>query len=86
MLIKKEILHRWICDRLALAGLVIGPKWALEYSISYYDNLIAQFEIGYQENFAKKEFKELYYVSESAEDAINYMKRYSPKQLPSKWF
>ncbi len=33
---------------------------------SYYDNLIAQFEIGYQENFAKKEYKELYYFSESS--------------------
>ena len=52
----------------------------------YYDNLIAQFETGYQENFAKKEYKELYYVSESADDAIDYIKRYTPKQLPSKWF
>ncbi len=26
----------------------------------YYDNLIAQFETGYQENFAKKDFKELW--------------------------
>ncbi|VVB55943.1 putative lysine decarboxylase [uncultured archaeon] len=52
----------------------------------YYDNLIAQFETGYQENFAKKEYKELYYVSESADAAIDYIKRYTPKQLPSKWF
>lgn len=52
----------------------------------YYDNLIAQFETGYQENFAKKDFKELYYVSKSAQDAIDYIKRYTPKQLPGKWF
>lgn len=52
----------------------------------YYDNLIAQFEIGYLENFAKKDFKELYYVSKFAEDAIDYIKRYTPKQLPGKWF
>ncbi len=52
----------------------------------YYDNLIAQFEIGYQENFAKKDFKELYYVSKFVEDAIDYIKRYTPKQLPGKWF
>ncbi|MCX9010483.1 MAG: LOG family protein [Candidatus Methanoperedens sp.] len=52
----------------------------------YYDNLIAQFETGYQENFAKKDFKELYYVSKFAEDAIDYIKQYTPKQLPSKWF
>lgn len=52
----------------------------------YYDNLIAQFEIGYQENFAKKEYKELYYVSKSAENAIDYIKHYIPKKLPSKWF
>jgi uncharacterized protein (TIGR00730 family) len=52
----------------------------------YYDNLIAQFETGYQENFAKKDLKELYYVSKFAEDAIDYIKRYTPKQLPSKWF
>lgn len=53
---------------------------------SYYDNLLAQFETGYLENFAKKEYKELYYVSESAENAIIYIKCYTPKQLPSKWF
>ncbi|MCX9012762.1 MAG: TIGR00730 family Rossman fold protein [Candidatus Methanoperedens sp.] len=53
---------------------------------NYYDNLIAQFETGYQENFAKKEFKELYYVSKSAEDTIDYIKHYTPKQLPGKWF
>lgn len=52
----------------------------------YYDNLMAQFEIGYQENFAKKEFKELYYVSKFAKDAVDYIKRYTPKQLPGKWF
>ena len=39
----------------------------------YYDNLMAQFETGYQENFAKKEYKELYYVSESAESAMDYI-------------
>jgi len=53
---------------------------------SYYDNLIAQFETGYQENFAKKEYKELYYISKSADAAIDYIKRYVPKQLPGKWF
>ena len=53
---------------------------------NYYDNLIAQFEMGSQENFAKKEYKDLYYVSESAENAIDYIKHYTPKQLPSKWF
>ncbi len=55
-------------------------------SNSYYDNLLAQFEVGYEENFAKKEFRELYYVSKSAKDAIDYIKHYSPKQLPDKWF
>lgn len=53
---------------------------------SYYDNLIAQFETGYQENFAKQEYKELYYVSVSADAVIDYIKHYTPKQLPNKWF
>ncbi len=53
---------------------------------SYYDNLIAQFDTVYQENFAKKEYKELYHVSKSVDNAINYIKNYAPKQLPSKWF
>ncbi len=52
----------------------------------YYDNLIAQFETGYQENFAKKEYKDLYYVSASVENAIYYLKNYVPKKLPGKWF
>ncbi len=52
----------------------------------YYNNLIAQFETGYQENFAKREFKELYHVSESPKDAIDYIKNYTPQDLPAKWF
>ena len=52
----------------------------------YYNNLMAQFETGYQENFAKKRYKDMYYVSESARDAIDYIKNYTPKQLPGKWF
>lgn len=53
---------------------------------SYYDNLIAQFETGYQENFAKKKYEELYFISESANSAIDYIKCYCPKQMPEKWF
>lgn len=53
---------------------------------SYYDNLIAQFEKGFEENFAKKKYEELYYVSGSAGDAIDYIKCYTPMQLPEKWY
>ena len=53
---------------------------------SYYDNLMAQFETGYQENFAKKEYRELYYISKSADAAIDYIKHYTPNQFPGKWF
>ncbi len=52
----------------------------------YYDNLIAQFEIGYRENFAKKDYRELYYISKSVGDAIEYIKNYTPQELPDKWF
>ncbi len=73
-----------------LSGFLCESKKSLDFRIvptnGYYDNLIAQFEIGYQENFAKKDFKELYYVSKSTEDAIDYIKRYTPKQFPGKWF
>ncbi|HEY9245219.1 MAG TPA: TIGR00730 family Rossman fold protein [Candidatus Methanoperedens sp.] len=52
----------------------------------YYDNLIAQFETGYRENFAKKNYKEIYHISKSAEDAIDHIKNYSAGYLPDKWF
>lgn len=52
----------------------------------YYDHLLAMFEHIYAENFAKPEYRQLYHISESPEEAIEYLQQYQPPQLPDKWF
>ncbi len=53
---------------------------------NFFKYLLKQFEVSYNEMFAKPVYKDLYYISETAEDALNYIKNYSPVELDSKWF
>lgn len=52
----------------------------------FFDYLFKQFEVSYTEKFAKKVYRQLYYVAENAEDAIQYAIQYIPEELDSKWF
>jgi uncharacterized protein (TIGR00730 family) len=52
----------------------------------YYDKLFEMFEHIYAEKFAKKQYRILYHISESVEDAITFLKNYQPPDLPDKWF
>jgi len=52
----------------------------------YFDTLIAFFETIFKESFAKSEFRGLYFITESVEDALNYIKDYKPFERPQKWF
>lgn len=52
----------------------------------YYNHLLDMFEHIYAEGFAKEQYRVLYHVSESVEDALKYLKNYQPHKLPDKWF
>ncbi len=52
----------------------------------YYNHLFAMFEHIYAENFAKEEYRQLYQVCDTAEQAIDYLTGYKPPSLPAKWF
>ncbi|MDP4183703.1 MAG: TIGR00730 family Rossman fold protein [Bacteroidota bacterium] len=55
-------------------------------SANFYSSLFAQFENAYNENFAKAEYRKLYYVADDVEDAIRYIESYNPEELSVKWF
>ena len=52
----------------------------------YYKNMLEMFEHIYAENFAKAEYRQLYHICDSPEQAINYLSDYQPPDLPDKWF
>lgn len=49
-------------------------------SCDYFDRLIKLLEKMYDENFTAEKYKEVYYISNSAEDTINYIKNYYSKE------
>jgi len=53
---------------------------------NFFDYLFKQFEVSYHEMFAKEIYRELYYVAKSAEEAIEFIANYVPRELDSKWF
>lgn len=52
----------------------------------FFDNLFKQFEVSYNEMFAKDIYRELYFVAQDAAEAMNYITNYVPAVLDSKWF
>lgn len=53
---------------------------------NFFDNLFKQFEVSYNEMFAKDVYRELYFVAQNAEEAMEYIANYVPVVLDSKWF
>ena len=47
----------------------------------FYDNLIAFFNTIIQNNFAKENARELYFIASTPNDAIEYLNTYSPKEI-----
>jgi len=47
----------------------------------FYDNLLKFFEEMIEQNFADKESMEFYYVARSPEEAVKYLKTYTPKEV-----
>lgn len=52
----------------------------------FFHYLLKQFEISYQQQFAKEIYRELYFVAENAVEAMKYIHSYVPIELDSKWF
>lgn len=52
----------------------------------YFDPLIAQIERGVEERFIKPEYRTLYLVTRTPEEAVEAIERYEPSPLVEKWF
>ena len=52
----------------------------------FFEYLLLQFEKSYHEYFAKKEYRQLYFIADNSESAINYIETYQPVAQISKWF
>jgi len=51
----------------------------------FYDKLMEQFQLIIDGKFAKEECSELYYVTQSVVDAMDYIYRYVPHKFCDKW-
>lgn len=52
----------------------------------FYNDLFKQFERSFDENFAKPNYRELYFVARNSEEAMTYLKSYIPPQPVNKWY
>jgi predicted Rossmann-fold nucleotide-binding protein len=52
---------------------------------NFYENLKAQFELSYQEKFAKEEYSKLFYFAKNFQDAIKYIENYKTENRGTKW-
>lgn len=52
----------------------------------FYNGLLDFFETLYIQKFAKENYRQLYFVASEPEEIIEYLKDYSPFQMPDKWF
>lgn len=53
---------------------------------NFYHHLLKQFEYFYSEKIAKKAYRELCFIADSAQEAIDYIKNYKPAEFDPKWF
>ena len=52
----------------------------------YYDHLLYWIENSIREMFVKEKYRSIYHVTEEPEDAVAYIERYEPVELPVKWY
>jgi uncharacterized protein (TIGR00730 family) len=52
----------------------------------FYNDLFLQFEKSFAENFAKESYKKIYFIANNSEEAMNYIKTYTPETTENKWF
>jgi uncharacterized protein (TIGR00730 family) len=53
---------------------------------NFFEHLIKQFEVSYKEMFAKDLYRDLYFVAQNSEEAMDYLKNYQPADVDAKWF
>lgn len=53
---------------------------------NFFGSLFEQFEKAFAEKFSKPEYKNLYFIASSPEEAIKYIENYQPGDLITKWF
>ena len=51
----------------------------------FFDDLFSQFEKSYQENFAKENYRKIYFVAINSTEAIEYILNYKAEDLGTKW-
>jgi len=51
----------------------------------FYDNLLAQFETTIEQKFAKEDCRKLYFVTDSVQQALDYIDTYQPIVFKDKW-
>jgi len=52
----------------------------------FFNHLFKQFEVSYNEMFAKEVYRELYHIADNAAGAIEFILNYKPVILDTKWF
>ncbi len=52
----------------------------------FFNKLNELFEMFYDTNFAKKEYRKLYFIANTVEEATTYLSDYKPEALANKWF
>jgi uncharacterized protein (TIGR00730 family) len=53
---------------------------------NFFEYLLKQFELTYEEKFAKDLYRSLYFVASNSEEAMDFLKNYTPVELNTKWF
>lgn len=53
---------------------------------NFFKYLLKQFEVSYNERFAKNLYRDLYFVANNSAEALEYLKNYKPVVLDTKWF
>ncbi len=53
---------------------------------NFFDNLFKQFELSYEEQFAKEVYRDLYFEAKDAKEAMEYILNYEEVVLDTKWF
>lgn len=53
---------------------------------NFYERLIDFFENMFKEDFAKYDFKNLYYITDDLNEVFTYIDQYEPMTMPSKWY
>ena len=60
------------------------PIVILDYR-GFYDHLLEQFELFYEEEFAFESTRTLYHIARTPMEVLDYMKNYKPFEIQKKW-